>query len=143
LVAGDGRGILEPGAPVAADLWCLKGIFQGRLIRGWRMKIVVLLLVCGAVIYLATCSGLSASKSHAFEVIKHGDSREAVVDALGVPDVRELPGKLFARYASKPCEGSCKERLWFENKLSLGIEAWSVELDQDDHVIDKAHWHSP
>ncbi|MCL1504143.1 AlpA family phage regulatory protein, partial [Xanthomonas nasturtii] len=27
-----GRGILEPGAPVAADLWCLKGVFQGRLI---------------------------------------------------------------------------------------------------------------
>ncbi|MCL1551918.1 hypothetical protein, partial [Xanthomonas nasturtii] len=25
-----GRGILEPGAPVAADLWCLKGVFQGR-----------------------------------------------------------------------------------------------------------------
>ncbi|MCL1561207.1 hypothetical protein M3O48_17650, partial [Xanthomonas nasturtii] len=25
------RGILEPGAPVAADLWCLKGVFQGRL----------------------------------------------------------------------------------------------------------------
>ncbi|MCL1532613.1 hypothetical protein M3O58_20090, partial [Xanthomonas nasturtii] len=24
-------GILEPGAPVAADLWCLKGVFQGRL----------------------------------------------------------------------------------------------------------------
>ncbi|MCL1569533.1 hypothetical protein M3O57_10175, partial [Xanthomonas nasturtii] len=26
-------GILEPGAPVAADLWCLKGVFQGRLMR--------------------------------------------------------------------------------------------------------------
>ncbi len=107
------------------------------------MKIVGLLLLGIAILYLVSCSGLSASKSRAFDSIKPGDSRKVVVDALGTPDVRELPGRLFARYASKPCGGACKERLWFENKLSLGIEAWSVELDQNGRVINKAYWHSP
>ena len=107
------------------------------------MKTIVLLLLGISVVYLATCSGLSESKSRAFESIKPGDSRKTVINALGVPDMRELPEKVFARYASRPCDDPCKERLWFENKLSLGIEAWSVELDKSDHVIDKTYWHSP
>lgn len=107
------------------------------------MKIVALLLLGITILYLVSCSGLSASKSRAFDSIKIGDSRKAVIDVLGTPDVRELPETLFTRYASKPCGGVCRERLWFENKLSLGIEAWSVELDQDGHVIHKVHWHSP
>lgn len=107
------------------------------------MKTVGLLLLGITILYLVSCSGLSASKSRAFDSIKLGDSRKVVVDAFGTPDVQELPEKLFARYASKPCGGACRERLWFENKLSLGIEAWSVELDQNGHVIHKAHWHSP
>lgn len=107
------------------------------------MKTLALLLLGSMVLYLVTCSGLSASKSRAFDSIKPGDSRKAVVDVLGAPDVRELPEQLFARYASKPCSGACTERLWFENKLSLGIEAWSVELDKNGRVIHKAYWNSP
>ncbi|MCL1552989.1 hypothetical protein, partial [Xanthomonas nasturtii] len=37
-----GRGILEPGAPVAADLWCLKGIFQGRPINAYCLLVKIL-----------------------------------------------------------------------------------------------------
>lgn len=107
------------------------------------MKTVGLLLLGITILYLVSCSGLSARKSRAFNSIEIGDSRKAVVDVLGTPDVRELPSKLFSRYASKPCGGACKERLWFENKLSLGIEAWSVELDKNGRVIHKAYWHSP
>ncbi|MCL1531153.1 DUF4268 domain-containing protein, partial [Xanthomonas nasturtii] len=36
-----GRGILEPGAPVAADLWCLKGVFQGRLRTGGKVRVEI------------------------------------------------------------------------------------------------------
>jgi len=107
------------------------------------MKTIVCLLLGSIVAYLVACSGISASKARAFESIKPGDSRRTVVDALGAPDERELPEKLFSRYASKPCGSPCKERLWFENRLTLDIEAWSVELDQDDRVIHKAHWFSP
>ena len=107
------------------------------------MKTMGFLLLGVTILYLVSCSGISAIKSRAFDSVRPGDSRKAVVDVLGAPDVRELPEKLFARYASKPCGGACKERLWFENKLSLGIEAWSVDLDKNDRVIHKAHWHSP
>lgn len=106
------------------------------------MKTIGFLALAVMGLYLVACSGLSTSKSRAFDSIKLGDSRAAVVEALGTPDVRELPEKLFARYASRPCSGACKERLWFENKLSLEIEAWSVELDENGHVIHKAYWHS-
>lgn len=107
------------------------------------MKVIGLLLLGFAILYLVACSGLSASKSRAFDSIGVGDRREAVIKILGAPDVRELPTELFVRYASSPCGGVCKERLWFENKLSLGIEAWSVELDKDHRVVKKTHWHSP
>lgn len=50
---------------------------------------------------------------------------------------------LFARYASQPCGGDCAERLWFENRLSLDTEAWSVELDKSGRVIKKSRWISP
>lgn len=106
------------------------------------MKTIGLLLLGVLALHFAACSGLSTSKSRAFDSIKLGDSRTAVIDAIGTPDVRELPEKILARYASKPCSGACKERLWFENKLSLGIEAWSVELDENGRVIHKAYWHS-
>jgi hypothetical protein len=107
------------------------------------MKTIAWLLLGSIVVYLVACSGLSSSKARAFDSIKLGDGRKAVIDALGAPDVRELPAELFSRYASKPCGAPCKERLWFENRLTLGIEAWSVELDQDDRIIHKAHWFSP
>ncbi|MCL1532605.1 hypothetical protein M3O57_19925, partial [Xanthomonas nasturtii] len=41
-------GILEPGAPVAADLWCLKGIFQGRLSRQFAAPLADSILECFA-----------------------------------------------------------------------------------------------
>lgn len=107
------------------------------------MKILGWLLIGVPIAYVVTCSGTSSNKSRAFDAIKVGDSRTLVIDSLGNPDVEEHPEKLFARYASKPCEGLCKERLWFENKLSFGIEAWSVELDQNSRVIRKAYWNSP
>lgn len=107
------------------------------------MKSVASLLLGITVLYLVFCSGLSAIKSRAFESIKLGDSRKSVIDAIGAPDFQELPDELFARYASQPCESNCKERLWFENKLSFRTEAWSVELDEKGHVIHKAYWLSP
>jgi hypothetical protein len=39
--------------------------------------------------------------------------------------------------------GACVERLWFENRLGLDIEAWSIELDRGSRVVHKAHWVSP
>jgi hypothetical protein len=92
--------------------------------------------------YVVACAGTSASRSHAFNAIQLGDTRQAVVDVFGVPSVVELRGQPFLRYTSAPCVG-CKERLWFENRLSLDTEAWSIELNFEDRVIKKYAWHSP
>ena len=104
-------------------------------IAGWLM----LAIIPG---YFVACAGVSARRSHAFESVEIGETRQAVIDAFGAPNVVEISGRPFRRHATHPC-GSCAERLWFENRLGLDIEAWSVELDQKGRVMDKYHWVSP
>lgn len=107
------------------------------------MKAIIWFCITIPVLYVAACSYVSASKSNAYESVNIGDSEEDVVRILGNPSVRETSDAPFTRYSSKPCQGECRQRLWFENRLSLNIEAWSIELDSSNRVIHKAHWHSP
>ena len=106
------------------------------------MKLLAWLLLGGACAYVATCSVISTTRSRAFESIKVGDSRAGVVRTLGEPSFVELSNRPFTRYATGPC-ANCNARLWFENRLSLDTEAWSIELDDHDRVTHKAAWHSP
>lgn len=95
-------------------------------------------------LYLSTCSYISHHRSTGFELVRTGDTEDLVIDKLGNPSVRERSGaKPFLRYASYGCVAPCAERLWFENRLSLDAEAWSVDLDANRRVIDKAKWISP
>ena len=106
----------------------------------------VVLLIIGAAIAasVASCAFVSHTRNSAFEAVQVGVSERSVLDLFGSqPSVREKPGVLFARYASEPCAGPCVERIWFENRLSLDTEAWSIELDQDRHVVKKSRWVSP
>ncbi len=79
----------------------------------------------------------------AFDSIEIAATQESVIKYLGEPSVLERQGILFSRYASHGCNDPCVVRLWFENRLSLDTEAWSVELDKEDRVIKKYHWMSP
>ena len=92
------------------------------------------------VMYLSTCSYISEKRNTAFDSINVGDTEANVISKFGMPSVREKQGVLFRRYAITACQNPCVERLWFENGLTLYIEAWSVELGKDGRVIDKAHW---
>ena len=90
-------------------------------------------------------SGACAYKSYffnaAFDAVQMGDTEASVIARFNTqPTEREKPVALFARYASQPCGGDCIERLWFENRLSLDTEAWSVELDKHRRVIKKSRW---
>lgn len=108
--------------------------------------LTVVLLVIGAVFVasIGACSLKSYSRNSAFDAVQVGDAEATVIARFGTqPSVRERPGALFARYASQPCGGECAERLWFENRLSLDTEAWSVELDKNGRVIEKSRWVSP
>lgn len=93
---------------------------------------------------IGACSYKSHLRNSAFDAVQPGDTEASVISRFGMPpSVREKPDVLFSRYASQPCRGDCAERLWFENRLSLDMEAWSVELDQNRRVIKKSRWVSP
>lgn len=82
------------------------------------------------------CLFKSNSRNAAYDAVQVGDTEAAVIARFGVQSsVREKPGVLFVRYASQPCNGVCVERLWYENRFSLDMKAWSVELDKSRHVI--------
>ena len=108
--------------------------------------LTVALLVIGAasVAGIGACSVKSHRRNSAFDAVQVGDTEANVIARFGTqPSFRERPGALFSRYASQPCGGECSERLWFENRLSLDTEAWSVELDKTRRVIKKSRWVSP
>ncbi|MEQ1591683.1 MAG: hypothetical protein ABL892_04755 [Thiobacillaceae bacterium] len=104
---------------------------------------IFLALICIPVLYVGACSHISNNRSKAFEAVKIGDTEETVINQFGSPSVREMPNVLFSRYATEPCINPCEMRLWFENRLTLDTEAWSVELDTNQRVIRKHHWVSP
>lgn len=93
--------------------------------------------------YVAGCSAISAWHSHALASVPVGASRAEVLRALGCPDVVEHAGVPLARYASSGCSGRCAQRWWYENRLGLDTEAWSIELDASDRVLATSRWTSP
>ncbi|WP_308517791.1 hypothetical protein [uncultured Stenotrophomonas sp.] len=81
-----------------------------------------------SVAYVAGCSAISVWHSRALASVPVEASRVEVLRALGQPDVVEHAGVPFARYASSGCSGRCAQRWWYENRLGLDTEAWSVEM---------------
>jgi hypothetical protein len=93
---------------------------------------------------ISACALTSYVRDEAFGKIQIGQSRAAVIEVFGVtPTFVEHAGVRFSRYADQPCHDRCAERIWFENRLSMDMEAWSVDLDGSGLVIDKARWTSP
>ncbi len=77
------------------------------------------------------------------ESISIGDSEISAIEKLGDPSRRELVREPYLVYASQGCISPCATRLWWEWPLMRGIEAWSVELDANQKVVEKSHWVSP
>ena len=109
--------------------------------RTTAVTIACVLLLLG----LYPVSGIAIKKSReaAFETTKIGDSYDEVVGRFGSPSEIDGQGQVFTRYSDKPCELPCVKRLWFENRLFLDVEAWSVSFGKDDKVVEKYHWVSP
>jgi hypothetical protein len=107
---------------------------------GWTAGGAIALIV---LFYLATCLYVRTKRQWSYDSVKTGDTAQFVVGQFGIPSVKETPEKPFLRYASTECHVPCAERLWFENRLALDIEAWSVSLGNDGRVVEKYHWASP
>jgi hypothetical protein len=103
----------------------------------------LLLLLALPVFYVSSCSYVDWSRTHGFEATKMGDSETVVLERLGSPSRRMPAGHAFPRYADTGCSAPCATRLWYENRLFLDIEAWSIDLDSTGHVTAKFHWVSP
>jgi len=86
---------------------------------------------------------VKTQRQEEFDSIKIGDTSASVEDTIGSPDAIKDQGVPFRRYADTPCESPCVKRLWYENRLLLDIEAWSIDMGQDGKVVDKHHWVSP
>jgi hypothetical protein len=83
-------------------------------------------------------------RDEAFDKIAIGQTRTQTVAAFGVqPSFVEDAGIGFPKYAAAPCHDRCKERIWYENPLSMGTEAWSFDIDENGYVIKKTRWDSP
>jgi len=79
----------------------------------------------------------------AFDKTEIGDSYEDVLRRFGTPSAVDGADKAFTRYADRPCPAPCVKRIWFENRLFLDIEAWSVSFDANGRVVQATHWVSP
>jgi len=106
------------------------------------------LVTIGAVVLIVVAylgAGLPAkfSRDAAFKRTNVGDSYEDVVSRFGTPSATDGAGKNFTRYTSQPCLVPCARRLWFENRVFLDVEAWSVSFDLNGRVLEKYHWVSP
>ncbi len=105
---------------------------------------ILLALPVLLVLSISACTLTSHVRNEAFDKIEIGQTRAEVVKTFGVaPSFSESAGVGFPRYAAQPCRDGCAERVWFENRLSMDIEAWSVELDKGGRVTKKTRWQSP
>ena len=105
---------------------------------------ILLVVLALLLLSLSACTLTSHLRNQAFDKIEIGQTRADVVKAFGMaPSFAESAGVGFPRYAAEPCHERCSERLWFENRLSMDIEAWSVKLDGSGRVIEKIRWQSP
>lgn len=92
---------------------------------------------------VAACSRTVSRYEHAYEGTLDGEALSVVVARFGAPSVEESEDREFVRYASVGCTTPCAVRVWWEHPVLVGIEAWSVEFNSDNRVIQKAHWVSP
>ena len=102
-------------------------------------KILLCVLILSPALYVAACCVFSNSRKEAFYQIQPGDTRQAVLARFGKPSQVERPGDAVGRYSGVPCTHPCAERLWFENRLSSELEAWSMDLDQNGRVVGKLY----
>lgn len=106
-------------------------------------RIVCLFLTTGVAMSCVVWMHLVTRYEAAFADTATGQGMTKVIARFGSPDVRDSKANPFLRYATGPCAVPCTDRLWWENPVFKGIEAWSVEFSSDGKVVGKAHWVSP
>ena len=107
------------------------------------IKLVLSLLVAGVAVYVTSCSIIGSSRDKAFDSINIGDTRTQVIEKFAAPYFSEPESQKYLRYTGVKCQSPCVVKLWFENRMSLDMEAWSVEFNGLGNVIKKTRLQSP
>ena len=108
------------------------------------LRLLAGVAVAAACLSVGACTYSSYANDAALESIRVGDS----VAVLGKrfrsePSERDAHGTSCGYYTCSPCQGTCYERLWYENRLSPFDEKWFVVLDSDRRVLSKGKILSP
>lgn len=106
-------------------------------------KLFLGLVVAGVATYVASCSIIGNSRDKAFDSINIGDTRAQVIQKFAAPYFSEPESQKYLRYTGLKCQSPCAARLWFENRMSLDMEAWSIEFNASGNVIKKSRLQSP
>jgi hypothetical protein len=105
---------------------------------------IVFVLAGMSLLYLGSCSYTAWSRQRAFDATQLGDSEVDIVRRFGTaPSERMDVGQPFSRYEDSGCKAPCAVRLWYENRLFLDIEAWSLDLDNEGRVVRKYTYSAP
>lgn len=110
--------------------------------RSFRVAVRVFIFAVPA-LYVGSCSYVGVYYNNAFNDLDMGSTASEVLMRMGSPAHIEKSGEIYSRYASEACVSPCAKRIWFENKLSMDTEAWSVEFDSEQRLIKKTRWVSP
>jgi hypothetical protein len=139
---------IKPGNKCAGDpvRWCpqidaVRLAFANRRFEVGALLMWVIVLI--PVIYVSACSYRSHSVNTAFDSIQAGDTEAVVRSAMGQLLARETKGGARGVPFSNGCKDRCAEIWWYENRLALDGESWSITFDDHHRVIDKFAWHSP
>ena len=111
------------------------------MIRIFRVFTYSILAI--SIVAIFSCTYKTHRIDYLISKVKIGDTEFSVINSLGQPNFRELQNSPYLRYTGAACATPCVVRLWWEAPLFSGIEAWSVEIDHDQKVIDTYHWVSP
>jgi len=96
-----------------------------------------------AVLVVGSCTMKVQHYNSSFLKVHTGDTEDSAIARLGVPSYRERAFDPYLRYTGTPCVAPCVSRLWWEWPIMPGIEAWSIEVDQNRTVLKTYRWTSP
>lgn len=110
-----------------------------------RMLPLILALVVAVILYLVSSTWSRRQRNERYErgfaAIKAGDSRDAVIAAMGQPHaVEDCP---FTPFADKKLEAEFRSRCSQQYRYILFMKVYTISFDRTGTVIDKSDVVSP
>jgi hypothetical protein len=108
-------------------------------------RAVALLVLVGLAGYVAWGVYERIAYAHAYTATQPGDTLQSVLKRFGRPSHVEPHYNVsgWDKGDKSVCGGSCSQRFWYDQPLSLGTTSYTVAFDSRRLVIDKYIMQSP